>query len=83
MVRGPMATVRPLLLLAPALPWLAGCGAAEPGPLALGYCYRTLAEVDCYTTPEPNRQPLGLVVGPPVVVYGREAEGKEARDEQD
>lgn len=77
-----MATVRPLLLLASTLPCLSGCGGAEPAPLAFGYCYRTLAEVDCYTTPEPNRQPLGLVVGPPVVVYGRETDEREARDEQ-
>lgn len=29
-----------------------------------GYCYRTLADVDCYTTPEVNRQPLAVLRQP-------------------
>lgn len=29
-----------------------------------GYCYRTLADVDCYTRPEPNRQPLAVLRQP-------------------
>ncbi len=32
-----------------------GPGAFEPGPeLAARYCYRTLAEVDCYAQPLPG-----------------------------
>ncbi len=39
---------------------LAGCagGRGEPPD---GYCYRTLGAVDCYTTPEANRPPVGVI----------------------
>lgn len=49
---------------------LAGCAACPNcvgdgvrAPVA-GYCYRTLADVDCYTTPEINREPLALLRQP-------------------
>lgn len=49
---------------------LAGCaacpdckGAAGEAEIT-GYCYRTLADVDCYTRPEPNRQPLAVLRQP-------------------
>ncbi len=44
---------------------LAGCAAFQeqtPGAEAeLGYCYRTIAEIDCYTTPDPNRREVGQI----------------------
>ncbi len=33
---------------------LAACTAPDPGLLAERYCYRTLAEVDCYAQPLPG-----------------------------
>ena len=45
---------------------LAGCAVSpDRGEDAvIGYCYRTLADVDCYTQPEPNRQPLAVLRQP-------------------
>ena len=45
---------------------LAGCAVSpNHGCVAvIGYCYRTLADVDCYTQPEPNRQPLAVLRQP-------------------
>jgi hypothetical protein len=36
------------------LPWLVEADTTEP-PIRPDYCYRTLAVVDCYSTPQPER----------------------------
>ena len=44
---------------------LAGCAAFQeqtPGAEAeLAYCYKTIADVDCYAAPEPNRREVGQI----------------------
>lgn len=40
------------------------CAGKGDDAVVVGYCYRTLADVDCYTTPEANRQPLAVLRQP-------------------
>ena len=42
---------------------LAGCAAAPDRPLEpdVATCYATIGHVDCYTTPEPDRHPVGTI----------------------
>lgn len=61
-MRSLIATVAAALCTA----MLAGCAVSPDhgGDAVIGYCYRTLADVDCYTQPEPNRQPLAVLRQP-------------------
>lgn len=58
--RGPGALAAAIIALG-----LAGCAVFQeqpPGSEAeLAYCYRTIAEVDCYTTPDPDRREVGQI----------------------
>ena len=39
-----------------ALALLTGCADDAPPPPPSGYCYQTLADVNCYTKPDPGRE---------------------------
>ncbi len=58
--RGPGALAAAIIALG-----LAGCAVFQeqpPGAEAeLAYCYRTIAEVDCTTTPDPDRREVGQI----------------------
>lgn len=63
----PALAVMALLVGAAVLSGCAGCPDCRRGGAGtevVGYCYRTLADVDCYTRPETGRQPLAVLARP-------------------
>ena len=59
----PIARRVPALAAAIMALGLAGCAAALDRPVEaeVATCYATIGDVDCYTTPEPDRHPTGTI----------------------